>query len=608
MWKKPDQRARSQVRVGNRPAYTIFSSDAPDRNPFLSCLLLFFLIFVLPGTAEAVSVTINVKGLDGDMLKSVLSGLTLEKQKDHPYLNDSLVRRLHDQAPEEIMKALEPFGFYGATVDPQLEVEGDKYSALYAVVKGNPVTVSDLDIRITGEGTESPQLLLQLEEFPLTKGAILVHRSYEQGKKALIFTAVQLGYLDARYLENRVHVKKEDVSAEIVLHLETGPRFSFGRVTLVQDLLSPAYLEDFVNINEGDPYEQKALLELQKAIYDSNQFSRVEVSAAREEADGLFVPVRVILEPGPARKFTAGVGYGTDTGPRFRTGWEHRRINRKVHRFRTDLLVSTVKTGLSGLYTIPLKRARTDHLNYSLAFERERVEDIDSRKTLLGLKHVRLRGFSQFSENLSYLWEDYDIATEEEQTALLYPGLGFNYVRADDRVNTRWGFRLDLELQGSQEGFFSQFSFLQARVKAKLITPLGHWGRVILRGERATTWIEDFEVLPASLRYFAGGDQSVRGFAYKSLSPLNAAGEAVGGRYLVVGSAEYEHNLSRSWSAAVFSDTGNSLESMEDPLESGAGVGVRWKSLIGLVRLDLAWALSREDKPWRIHLNIGPDL
>ena len=131
---------------------------------------------------------------------------------------------------------------------------------------------------------------------------------------------------------------------------------------------------------------------------------------------------------------------------------------------------------------------------------------------------------------------------------------------------------------------------------------------MLVRGERATTWITDFGLLPASLRYFAGGDQSVRGFAYKSLSPLDAAGDTIGGRYLVVGSVEYEHSLSRSWSAAVFSDVGNALENMSDPLERGAGVGLRWQSIVGMVRLDMAWALSREDKPWRIHLNIGPDL
>ena len=542
------------------------------------------------------------------MLQATLSNLSLEKQKDHPYLSDALVGRLHSQAPDEISRALQVFGYYSPVVESQLDQEGDNYTAIYNVIKNDPVIVAARDIELNGDGSKNEKLLALVESFPLTEGDPLVHSRYETGKKGLLAAAVQAGYLDAKYTEHQVVVKAAEGTAHILLHLDTGPLFKFGKVTFGQDFLSQRYLEGHVTIREGDPYDQNALLDLQKALYDSNQFSRVEVSAPRREAVGLVVPVTVTVEAGPSRRFTAGVGYGTDTGPRFRIGWEHRRLNREVHRLRTDLLVSGVVNKLSGLYTVPLKRPRTDHLDYSLDLKRERVEDIDSDSILLGLSHVRLRGSVQVSEYLRYLWENYDVATDEDRVALLYPGAALTYVKADNRVNTRNGFRLDFELQGAQEGFLSQFSFLQARGRFKYITSLGQNARLIFRAERATTWIREFEQLPGSLRYFAGGDQSVRGFAYKSLSPKDESGEAVGGRHLVVGSAEYEYSLSRTWSAALFTDTGNALDDLSDPLERGAGVGLRWQTVVGLVRFDVAWALSSEDRPWRIHLNIGPDL
>jgi len=576
----------------------------------LPAALLVFLLLGAPGPgkAQALSLTVRIQGLDGAVHQAALSSLTLERLKGENYLTDSLIRRFHDEAPGQITRALEPFGYYSATVEPHLETENGRYDALYIVTKGEPVRVTTLNIRLSGDGSRSSALLEQRKAFPLTKGDILVHSVYEQGKRALISTALQTGYLDARYLTSTVYVRKEDGTATIDLELETGPRFSFGKVTFDQDFLSPEYLEGFVTIREGDPFEQSALLELQRTLYDSDQFRRVEVTADRAEADGLVVPVHVILEPGPSRKFVVGIGYGTDSGPRFRAGWENRRLNRKVHRLRTDLLLTSVQSTLSGLYSVPLKRPRTDHMDYSLVLEQERIDDIRSQTATLGLSHVRLRGGSLITEYLRYLWDNYDVASDEGKRALLIPGLGYSYVRADSRINTRKGFKLDLELKGAQEGFLSKFSFLQADLRFKAIAPLWKGGRVLVRGERATTWITDFGLLPASLRYFAGGDQSVRGFAYKSLSPLDAAGDTIGGRYLVVGSVEYEHSLSRSWSAAVFSDVGNALENMSDPLERGAGVGLRWQSIVGMVRLDMAWALSREDKPWRIHLNIGPDL
>jgi translocation and assembly module TamA len=382
----------------------------------------------------------------------------------------------------------------------------------------------------------------------------------------------------------------------------------FGPVTFEQDFLSESYLRGYINFNEGDPFANDVLIELQKSLYDSGQFNRVEVAASRDEAVDLAVPVKLILEPGPSRRFTAGVGYGTDTGPRFRTGWEHRRVNRDVHRLRADLLVSRIKTRLSGRYSIPLRRPRTDTLEYSAAAARERVGEIDSDSLLLGVSRNWLRGRTSYSAFLKYLWENYDVATDEGRTTLLIPGLGLSYVKADNRVVTGKGYRVDWELQGSDDGILSDFSFLQARLTVKTIYSLGKHGRIIIRAEGGSTWVNDFSAMPATLRFFAGGDQSVRGFAYKSLGPEDASGRTVGGPYLLVGSIEYEHRLTEKWSGAVFSDIGNALDDPGDPLERGTGAGLRWKTVIGLVRLDVAWAVSREDNPWRIHLNIGPDL
>ena len=609
MFKCPDQRVGHHPGIGKRTVYPGTVSEGSGRTHSTVCLLVFFfLLVVFSGPAEAITLTVRIEGLEGEILKAALSTLSIEKQKEHPYLNDSLIRRLHFQAPQEISRSLQAFGFYRPDVDARFEQENETYAAVYTVTLGNPILVSSLDIQLSGEGARVKHLVSLTAHFPLVRGEPLLHRLYEEGKKALLAGAVQRGYLDAAYIENRVLVDPDEGTAQVVLHLNTGPSYMFGPVIFKQSFLSPRYLNGYVTIREGDPYDLNALLDLQKALYDSNQFSRVEVTASRSEAEGLVVPVMVILEPGPRRRFTAGVGFGTDTGPRARTGWEHRRLNTHVHRLKTELLVSRVQSRLSGLYTVPLKRPRTDRLEYSLTLTREQVEDINSDSVLLGLNHVRLRGSTQFSEYLRYLWEDYDVATDEDRTALLYPGVALTWVLADNRIATRQGFRLDLELQGSQEGVLSHFSFLQARARAKFITPLWDRGRLIFRAERATTWTEDFQDLPGSLRYFAGGDQSVRGFAYKSLSPRDASGQSVGGRYLVVGSAEYEQGISGSWSAAVFTDVGNALEDMSDPLERGAGLGVRWQSIVGLVRLDVAWALSHEDSPWRIHLNIGPDL
>jgi translocation and assembly module TamA len=118
----------------------------------------------------------------------------------------------------------------------------------------------------------------------------------------------------------------------------------------------------------------------------------------------------------------------------------------------------------------------------------------------------------------------------------------------------------------------------------------------------------DFRQLPPTIRYFTGGDQSVRGYRYLQLGPRDAAGNVIGGEALVAASVELDHRVLESWSVALFYDVGNALDELSLSLEQGAGAGIRWLSPIGLVRLDGAFAISQTDSPFRVHFSIGPDL
>jgi len=177
-----------------------------------------------------------------------------------------------------------------------------------------------------------------------------------------------------------------------------------------------------------------------------------------------------------------------------------------------------------------------------------------------------------------------------------------------ERVAILFGLRFDVSLRGASKNLVSDTDFLQLQGGVKAITPLGKSNRVIARGRLGTTWTDEFHQLPSSIRFFAGGAQSVRGYAYQSLGPRDDNGQVIGGQHLMVGSIELEHSLNSKWGAALFYDGGNAIDKFTDKLERGAGFGLRWKSPVGAVRVDLASAVSRDGHPWRIHFNIGPDL
>jgi translocation and assembly module TamA len=202
-----------------------------------------------------------------------------------------------------------------------------------------------------------------------------------------------------------------------------------------------------------------------------------------------------------------------------------------------------------------------------------------------------------------------EIAGERQDAVLVIPGVTWSRVYAEDDAHALGDYRLGVDLHGGSTALGSDVSFVQLRLDGKLIVA-APWrgGRLLGRLELGTTWTDDFGALPVSERFFAGGDQSIRGYAWKSLGPVGSSGKVVGGRNLAVGSLEYEHYFTDKWGVALFQDIGYAFDAASDPFYRGRGIGLRWRSPIGTVRLDVAQAQDGSREPWRLHFVVGPDL
>jgi translocation and assembly module TamA len=191
---------------------------------------------------------------------------------------------------------------------------------------------------------------------------------------------------------------------------------------------------------------------------------------------------------------------------------------------------------------------------------------------------------------------------------LLISSVSWTRVWADDSIYTKKGVKLSVALSAANELLLSDTSFEQVVLNAKYIHSIGEHGRVIARSTLGVTQVEDFDRLPSSLRFFAGGDNSIRGFDYESLGPTGPDGDVEGGRYLAIGSLEYENMFWGNWGGAFFTDFGNAMNRFGDPIEYSVGFGLRWRSPVGLIRVDIAQGLSDDEKPIGFHVVIGPDL
>jgi translocation and assembly module TamA len=586
-----------------------YSRVRPGISIFVFALLINCIFTVAVNFSEAsVQVNVTVDGLDGAMLENVLAFLSLERQKSHPDLTSDLVEKLHKKAQEEIHAALRPFGYYKPAIQSELVREDSKWHALYTVDKGIPILIESINFSIKGKGTEDSRFKVLEERMPFKKGDVLNHQLYEEGKRILQNTAALAGYLSAEIMESRVDVYSEKNSAIVTLHFDTGPQYLFGKVKFVQEAFDPEFIRRFVPFQKGDPYNLSKHLKLQNDLNDSDYFESIEVTPRLDEAEGLEVPVTVVLVPRKQHQYTLGAGYGTDTGFRGSAGWENRRVNKRGHRLKSKIRLSEIGADITTEYLVPLKKPRTDNITFTSGVLKEDIDTYDSEKYFVSVRFNHMRYSWKESIYVNYEQEEFDVATDSGQSRLLMPGISWTRIRADNPVIARKGSRLFFDIRGAHDNLLSNTSFLQLRMQFKYIRGITSKSRLILRGEGGTSLIDIFSDLPPSVRFFAGGDNSVRGYEYKSLGPEDSEGDVIGGKHLLVGSIELEHEIRDKWSVAVFYDSGNALDDFSDKIKNGAGFGIHWSSPVGPVRLDIGFPLDEADESWRLHFIIGPDL
>lgn len=574
---------------------------------YLWCGLLLFCLS-LPLLA-APNVDVNIRGVEGELLTNVQLLLSIQQQRGHPLLSAGRIKRLHQKAEEEIRTALKPYGYYRAEIDARLDrISEESWRAEYVIDPGEPLRLASVTVELRGDGRDTPELSQAFSNFPLQRGDVLNQVRYEAAKSDIVQSASELGFFESTFIRQRILINLEQYNASIELEFDSGPRYHFGEIHLNQDVLEEDFLRRFIPFERGEPYRVSELIALQQALSNSDYFHDIEIEPDTSTNSQHAVPVSVKLTPRKRHKYTIGIGYGSDTKARAKLGWAIPRVNRYGHRFDSEIKVSGISKSVSANYHIPIGDPTTEEVAFNAAVVDTTTDTSDSLVRNIGVSLVQTPGPWRRVLSLNYQDETFTIADESGRSKLLIPGADWSRVWADDIADVVNGMRLQLGVRGASDAVLSDTNFTQATLSAKLIRSFLGSNRIILRGRAGSTWTQAFNELPASVRFFTGGSQSVRGFSYQSLGPVNDQGRVVGGKHLLVGSVELEHSLNKNWAVAVFYDQGNAINNMDDPLEYGAGFGLRWQTPIGPVRLDLASALSQPGEPWRIHINVGPDL
>ena len=550
---------------------------------------------------------VEIAGLDPAQTVNARAHLELDEEAcDAP---EWRVEQEYNASPEKIRTALEALGYYEPRIEQSLDRTAQCWHAKFTIRLGPPTLVRKLDVELLGEAAKDSAFVSARDQSPVKLSAVLNHGDYEALKRRWLDLAAERGYADAKFTENRIDVYPEQRAADIALHFDSGKRYRFGAISFQQDVLSDDLIHSYVKIRRGDPYDGRDLTTLYTALANSGYFRNIEVRPQPADRDSGEIPVDIVLSGAKRRYITYGVGYSTDTGPRFRFSRNNRRVNEEGHQFGISAQVSPLVSEITVNYRMPIDDPRTDWLAFDAGVKRETTETADSDSLQIGARRLTRREHDWFRTTmLSFLIEDFTVGAESGRAQLLMPGVDWTRLHTDNTIRANHGSKLELEARGAADAILSDSSFVQLILHGKWIWSPSDQSRILFRSEIGAMYDSDFAKLPPSVRFFAGGDNSIRGYDYHTLGPTDATGQVIGGSELAVASLEYERKVRPHWSVALFVDSGNAFDRDAFSAKTGAGIGARWLSPLGPIRVDVAHPFDDPTTSWRLHITLGPDL
>jgi translocation and assembly module TamA len=579
--------------------------------------LLLVPLLLLTGLAHA-NVQLVVDGIDDPLRAAAIDGLSLSAYRTRT-VSAAQVRRLYERAPDEVRTALRPYGYYEAQTTGDLQQSGDDWRVTLHVQPGQPVLVTSVDVTLDGVAETIPAIrrarlaIEQLRDKPLNDG------TYDDARDTLSAQLTAYGYLDARLTTHRVEVTRGAHSAAIHLAWKVGPRYRFGQVHFTGSQFNDGFLDRYVPFKPGDYFTQNQLLQLQLALTGADYFSVVNVLPDVDHAKDGTVDVDVQLAPAKRSIYTGGPFIGTDTGFGVRAGMERRWVNQRGHKWKNELVLAQKLKTLSSLYSIPMPGDNQRSYNFGANFRDANTATSQSRTLALVGNEARLwHGWTRtlgvhalsgtFTVGKRGGEADNTLGIERGNSTEVFAEASLSRKQGDNPSFVRRGWSVTLAARTTAGTLLSDASFSQVLGDAKWIRAFAGNNRLILRGSAATTWTNDFAALPPQLRFFAGGDRSVRGYSYQSIGPRNRYDRVIGGRNLLVASTEVEHYFTRNWGIAAFVDAGNAFNGTDYRPKIGAGLGVRWLSPVGMIRVDLGTPIRNQDEHGvQLHIVIGPD-
>ena len=541
-------------------------------------------------------------------------------------LSDTELTRLMQVAKEDSRTLLATAGYFTPDIDAQLETSpSDRRRTVRLSVKpGEPAVVTDVRLQFVGAIAQDPGARLQREKIQndwlLRSGMRFTQDRWDAAKLQAVQQLSRERFATATITTSLADIDPLTRDASLQATLDSGPAYRLGALQITGlERYDTDLVTRLMRLPGGASYDQADLVAAQQRLASSGYFDSAYVSLDTE-GDPEHAPVVVQLREGKLKKVVLGVGISTDSGPRLSVEHTNHKLPWLGWRALSKLSLDNKTRSIATELTAPPDADNWRWIT-SAQLQRQKSEGVD-------VSSQRWRGGrrqdSEAMDRSYYLeYDRADTAASTDALPVVAQSLSVNYAltlrRFDNMPFPSRGWGLGVEVGGGATLGAQQDLFTRVLARGRYYLPLAsadagaaaqlRAGRVVLRAEGGAVGAKDGVALPSTQLFMTGGDTTVRGYSYRELGVVGADGLAVPGRYMVNGGVEWQRPLVfggqvSAWESAVFVDAGAVAD---DPgrlqAKTGVGAGVRWKSPIGPLQIDLAYGV--ESRRLRLHMNVG---
>ncbi|PCK30954.1 autotransporter assembly complex protein TamA [Pseudoalteromonas piscicida] len=507
----------------------------------------------------------------------------------------------------DIRRALHALGFYHFTIN--LSGEGSEIKALVKLEA--PLKWKDIKIELIGSGKDNSDLVALIKDVPIQIDKQVNHSDYQATKSRFESELLELGYFDYQWQESKLLIHKGNRYAGVRLLLDTGKRYQFGALAIEGDTKAANYIRSLSPFSKGQPFEASLLSDFNLSLNETPYFSAIKVYPLLKDRTGDQIPVRVSVEDKPANSFEVGAGYSDDVGAKMRFKWIKPWITEDGHSFESNLRVSQKQQDVTASYTIPVDNPNDDlwRVLGGYQLQDEVTEGINSRIWNVQVQRQWLTEDDWVrTAFIKREHESTEQKNETQKTEMLIPGISYLKKESKGGALPYWGNKRLISIEGAADSLLSSANMLKVRWNNEWLRSFDTKHLFFGRLDLGAIVTKNIDQIPFTHRFLAGGDQSIRGFAYESVGPRDDEGRILGGKYLATGTLEYNYQFHPSWRAALFVDAGTATNDFSDAWEVGAGFGFRYLTPVGPIRLDHAWGLTKDSKSTRLSIVIGPEI